>query len=83
MSMFAIQTPLALRIALQPQFSVFFFFAAVIFSQGAFISPFVCERKKKHRPFKYLFLNPSKNTNKGKKNLTYFGSVLFTPLFKA
>lgn len=30
-----------------------------------------------HRPFKYLFLNPSNNTSDGGGKLTYFGSVLF------
>lgn len=70
MSKFAIPTPPALRIALQPQLSVFLLFypfpPSFSLMELSWVLLYVKE-KKRHRPFKYLFVNPSKNTSNGDK----------------
>lgn len=63
----AIQTPPALRIALQPHFFVFYF------PSFTTINPFCTWKKeRKRRTFKYLFLNPSKNTSNREKEVNLF-----------
>lgn len=79
MSMFAIPTPLALRIALQP---LFFFSFPPLFSLMELTWNLLYVKENNNTSLlKYLFLNPSKNTSNGEKEVNLFWFCLILLLF--